>query len=207
MIRSTKQHTKYWSERKINWHEHYSATWNHPHREIIIQLLKTFNWFSLWEVGCASGPNLIRIIKEFPGRQLGGSDLSADAIELARTTFNGGKFHVESAEDLLLSDKAVDVLLADATLIYIGPRKIKKVLNEFTRITRNRIILCEFHSTSFWRRWLLRLRTGYNAYNYQQLLEEAGAYDIQMVKIPKEYWPGTPWEEWGWIISAKLPIK
>lgn len=207
----TSKHKKYWKERKIDWQAHYSSTWDHPHRQIIIQALKSFNWFSLWEVGCASGPNLIRIVKDFPNRQLGGSDVNAEAIELARSTFVNGKFHVESVEDMLISDRATDVVLSDATLIYVDPFKIKRVLHEVLRISRNRVILCEFHSPNLWKRWWFRLKTGYNAYDYQALLEGAGAYDIQMVKIPPAYWPGSTkgdgWYDFGYVIVAKLPNK
>lgn len=204
-FKSTLQHKRFWQERKIDWEKDYLSTWNHPHRQLIMWTLETFPWVSLWEVGCGPGPNLVRIIKSnFQGRQLGGSDVNADAIEVAKKSFKGGKFHVESSDDMLLSDQAVDVMLSDAHLIYIGPRKIKKVLSEMTRITRNRLVLCEFHSTSWWKRWIFRMKTGYNAYDYRKVLEEAGCYDIQIIKIPKEFWPGTPWEEWGYIITAKI---
>lgn len=205
MIKTTAQHEKFWRERKIDWDAHYTATWTHPHRALIIAALQTIPWISLWEIGCGSGANLIRIIKEgFQGRQLGGSDINADAIAAAMKNFTGGKFHIESSEDILLSDNAVDVMLSDASLIYIGPGKIKKVIAEMTRVARNHIILCEFHSTHWWKRWLLRWRTGYNAYDYRTLLENAGCYDIKVIKIPKEFWEGDPWESFGYIIMASV---
>lgn len=204
-IKTTNVHKKYWSGRKIDWDKHYTATWNHPHRTLIMEALRIIPWVSLWEVGCGSGPNLVRIIKEgFQGRQLGGSDINADAIEAAAKTFKGGKFHVEPSDDMLLSDQAVDVILSDAHLIYVGPFKIKKVLSEMVRIGRNNIILCEFHEKSWLKRWMFRLKTGYNAHDYKKLLTDLGCYDIRIVKIPTEFWPGTPWQEWGHIIMAKL---
>lgn len=206
-IRTTEQHKKYWEERKIDWQAHYLSTWDHPHRQLIVWALQSIPWISLWEIGCGPGANLVRIVRDMPGRQLGGSDVSADAIELARKTFKGGKFHVESAEDILLSDNAVDVMLSDAALIYIGPRKIKKVLNEMFRVGRNHIILCEYHSTSWWERLKLRVTTGYNAYDYKTLLEEIGCYDVRLGKIPSEFWPGGAWEKFGHIIIAQLPKK
>lgn len=203
-MKTTNQHKKWWADRKIDWQTSYLDTWNHPHRQLIIWVLKAFPWISLWEVGCGPGPNLVRITKEIPGRQLGGSDINPDAIALAEKTFKGGKFHVESSEDLLLSDDAVDVMLSDASLIYIGPTKIQKVLKEMVRVGRNNIVLCEFHGTSWWDRLLFRWKTGYNAYNYEKELKKAGCYDVQMAKIPKEFWDGTPWEKWGYIITAKI---
>lgn len=203
-MKTTNKHTKFWEERKIDWNKEYLQTWNHPHRQLIIWALQSFEWFSLWEVGCGPGANLVRIWKQWPDRQIGGSDVSKDAIDLARKTFHGGKFHVESAEDLLLSDKATDVVLSDACLIYVSPLKIDKAIKELTRVARNRIVLCEFHSTNILARWWFRWKTGYNAYNYQTLLEKHGCYDIQMVKITKDFWDGEPWTKWGYVISAKI---
>jgi len=203
-IKSTQQHKDYWANRKIDWNQSYLSTWNHPHRQLIVAALKSIGWTSLWEVGCACGPNLVKITKEFQGKQLGGSDVNPDAIALAEETFKGARFHVESAEDLLLSDKSVDVVLSDASLIYIGPQKIHKVMNELTRISRNHILLCELHCTSWWKRFMYRIKTGYNMYDYEKLLKEYGCYNVQIVKIPKEYWPGTPWEEHGYIILANV---
>jgi ubiquinone/menaquinone biosynthesis C-methylase UbiE len=212
-LKTTEQHKKFWSERKIDWTKDYLSTWNHPHRQLISWVLSTFHWVSLWEVGCGPGPNLMKIVKDFKPtmenpRQLGGSDISADAIEVARTTFQGGRFHVEGVEDLLLSDDATDVVLSDATLIYIGPTRIRKTLKEMIRVCRGRIVLCEFNSTSWWKRAVLRFRTGYNAHDYKKLLDELGCYDVQLYKIPPEGWPGSKpgegWYDFGTIITARV---
>lgn len=204
MLKTTSQHLKYWQDRKIDWDAHYTATWNHPHRQLIVWALQAIPWVSLWEVGCGSAPNLVRIIKEgFQGRQLGGSDVNADAIEAARKTFKGGRFHVEASDDMLLSDQAVDVMLSDAHLIYIGPFKIRKVLGEMVRITRNHIVLCEYQESSFFKRLVLWWQTGYFAHDYKKLLAELGCYDIQMVRIPEEFWGGN-WSKYGYIIRCKV---
>lgn len=203
-MKTTKQHKKYWEERKIDWKTSYLDTWTHLHRDLIVWALKSFSWYSLWEVGCGPGANLVKILNSIPGRQLGGSDINKDAIELARKTFVGGRFHVESVEDILLSDNATDVVLSDATLIYVDPKNIDKTLKELVRVARIKLVLCEFHGNNWFKRLMLRWKTGYNAYNYKDKLEKAGCYDINLVKIPKEYWPGTPWEEWGYIITANV---
>ena len=57
-----------------------------------MNVLKSIPWVSLLEIGCASGPNLAAIVKAMPGKQVGGVDLSEDAIELAKKTFQGGFF-------------------------------------------------------------------------------------------------------------------
>ena len=191
MIKAFRNHSKWWSQRKIDWNESYLSTANHPHRDIIVQVLKTFQWRSLWEIGCASGPNLLKIHANFPNVELGGNDLNADAIELAKKTFKGGIFEVSSADEICMSDKACDVILTDVTLIYVGPTKIKKTLREFKRMARNRIILVEFNSTSWWKRLKLRVMDGYFAHNYKKLLTELDFFDIIITKIPVKYYPGA----------------
>jgi len=214
-IKTTKQHKDWWKKRKIDWKTSYLDTQDHPHRQLLMWVLKSLegnpqrpNWVSVWEIGCGPGANLVKIVKTFPNKAVGGSDINEDAIELAKKTFvQNLPFRVESSENLLMSDKSVDLILSDASLIYIGPTKIKKVLEEMKRVSRNFVVLCEFHEKSWWKRVLLRLRTGYNAYDYEKLLEELGCFDIRKVKITKDFWEGPPWTEYGYIITANLPQR
>jgi ubiquinone/menaquinone biosynthesis C-methylase UbiE len=199
-----KNHRKYWKTRKADWQYHHLSTWNHPHRQLIIYALQSLPWFSLWEVGCGAGANLVKITKELPGHQLGGSDINPDMIEVAKKTFDGALFHVEDATDLLLSDDSVDVMLSDATLMYIGYNEIDKAINEMTRSARVAVILFEFHSTSLWQRLLFKLRTGYNMYDYKKLLEKHGCYDIQTIKIDKRVWDDKEWSRFGHLIIGKI---
>ena len=73
-MKTTEEHTKYWSERKIDWVKSYLELWNHPHRNYLSYRCSLFPWQSMIEVGCASGPNLFHFIKRFPGRDIGGVD-------------------------------------------------------------------------------------------------------------------------------------
>ncbi len=201
--KSTKTHSEYWKNRKIDWAEHYLSTWDHPHRRLIIYALSSFSWFSLWEVGMGPGPNLVKITKDLPGHQLGGSDINSDAVDLARKTFTGGRFHCEASDNILLSDDSVDVILSDAHLIYYGPFRIKKVLKEMIRASRGRLVLCEYNEKSFWKRLRIWWQTGYYAHDYRRLLEQLGCHAIQMYKIRKEDWPDTMWGKYGYVIIAK----
>lgn len=211
-FKTTNGHARWWKNRKIDWEKDYLSTWTHPHRALIVQALKTFPWVSLWEVGCGAGANLVRIIQELkPGpnnfKQLGGSDINPDAIAAAEKALTGARLHVEPLDDILLSDGATDVVLSDAALIYIGPGRIKKAVAEMVRISRKAVVLCEFHGGTPLSRWWLRVRNGYNAYDYVKLLEDAGCYDIQVVKMPKWAWDGFPWQPWGHVILAKVAKK
>lgn len=207
LFRTTNHQRNWWQKRKIDWTKDYLSTWNHPHRFLITEILKTFNWFSLIEIGCGAGENLVNILKAIPDKQLGGIDINPDAIEVAKQSFVGGIFKVCPADDVMMSDKSTDVILSDACLIYVSSWDIKRHIREVKRIARTHIIFCELHSTNWWKRLKMKFSSGYNVYNYKTLLTKMGFYDISLFKIPKELWPGTPWEEYGWIILAKVPKR
>ncbi len=206
-LSTTKTWSNYWKRRQISWNEHYFQTYLHPHRNLILEALSTFNWLSLMEIGVGGGANLLRIIKHFKNKQVGGIDINPDAIKFCEETFNNGIFKVNSADDIMMSNNSTDVVLSDDTLIYVSPRDIGKYLNEIKRITRNHILLCEFHSESWWRRLAVRLKTGYYVYDWPKLLDKYGFYDIQMYKLKEEDWPeckGTIQEGLRHIILAKV---
>jgi len=207
MIRTTENHKKYWQERKIDWNQSYLQTWNHPHRFLISAVLKEIGWMSLFEIGCGAGANLVNIIKSFPGKkiQLGGSDINPDAIKTAQEALKGAILKVGSGDDVIMSDDSTDIVLTDRMLIYVGPRQIDKYIKEIKRIARSYVVLCEFHSPSLYDRIKLRWTSGYNAYDYRKLLEKHGFYDIQLVKIPSEVWPGDTYP--SFIIKAKVPVR
>jgi ubiquinone/menaquinone biosynthesis C-methylase UbiE len=198
----------------MDWDKDYLKSWNHPHRYMITAILSSFPWVSLVEVGCGPGPNLVNIVKNLQGKQVGGVDIVPEAIELANKTFTGGMFKVSPADDVMMSDKATDVVLTDMMLIYVDPSRIDKHIKELKRICRNHIVLCEFHSDSWWQRLKLRFTSGYNAYDYIKLLKKHGFYNIQKFKIPPEVWPkedGTPANpkenQFRWIIKAQVPKR
>lgn len=200
---TTKQNERWWQKRVIDWKKDYLDTWDHPHRSIITSVLAQYTWISIVEIGCGPGPNLMNIAKRLPGKQLGGVDINKDAIALANKTFTNGHFRVGSGEDILLSDKSTDIVLTDMTLIYVGPRKIKKWLKEMRRIGRNYILIHEYHDTSWWRRWKLRIFSGRHAYNYEKLLREVGFRDIIKYKMP-DFDPDSE-SRFRYLFLAKIP--
>ena len=206
-IRSTNKWKEYWEQRKIDWKESYQ-NWDHPHRFLITNILKSLPWLSLIEIGVGGGANLMNILRGTQGKQVGGIDVSQDAIDLCNKTFKGGLFKVNSADDIMLSDKATDVVLSDMCLIYVDPWQIDRYIKEIKRITRKYVVLCEFHSTSWWNRVALRINSGYNAYDYKKLLTKHGFYDIIIYKIPEEAWPGgQPQKTFAYIIVATVPKR
>jgi ubiquinone/menaquinone biosynthesis C-methylase UbiE len=205
---TTKQWTNWWNERQIDWKTAYLDTWNHPHRNMIVEALASFRWFSLLEIGCGPGANLVNIVKHFKDVQLGGIDINKDAIDLARQYLNGALLKVGSSEDIMMSDNSVDVVLTDMSLIYVDPFKIKKVLKEIKRVGRGYVVFSELASDNYWEQGKLFFESGLHAHNYKKLLEENGFYDILKIKIMPEDWPNSvKQQKYGYIILAKIPKR
>jgi len=201
-FKTTKKHKKWWEGRKIDWQKDYLDSWNHPHRYFISSLLTRFQWISLIEVGCASGANLMNIVKNFQGKQVGGFDVNAEAIELAKKTFQGAILKVGSVEDMMMSDDSTDVVLSDMCLIYVS--NPDKAIKEMKRVTRKYLVLSELHSESWYGRIKLRLTSGYHAHNYKTLLEKHGFYNLQFIKMTEKMWPGgNPQKTYGYFILAQ----
>lgn len=207
LLSTTKTWSSWWRDRKIDWDKDYLQTWNHPHRNLIVRVLKTFNWGSLLEIGCGPGANLVNIVKNIPGRQVGGVDVNPEAIALAEKTFKGGLFKVSTGNDIMISDKATDVILSDMALIYVGPTKINSYIKEIKRVARTAVVLCEFHSTNWLKRMMIRFRDGYNCYDYVKLLENHGFYDIETYQLRPEDWPGIRNGDVRTLIVARVPRR
>lgn len=200
---TTRQWTRWWKSRPIDWAKDYLSTHNHPHRDFIVAVLLTFHWTSLLEVGCGAGANLVNLVKRIPGRQLGGIDINPEAIRVAQETLKEAFLKVCPMDDIMMSDNSTDVVLSDMSLIYIDPFKIDKVIKEIKRIARMKVVFCEFHTSSLYERIKVLYNSGYHAYNYKKLLEKHGFYDVMFYKLPKETWPGGYQEKIGFIITAR----
>ena len=201
---TSSQWSKWWAKRPIDWGKEY-FTPDHLHRNIIVAILKSIPWFSLFEVGCGAGANLAKIIHHIPGKQLGGVDINPEAIKVASEKMTGGHFKVGNMDDILMSDNSVDVVLTDMSLIYAG--KIDKVLGEIKRIARNYIVLCELSSSKWYERWWIFLTSGLHMYNYPKLLQKYGFYNIIAYKIPKEAWSSDKQIRYGYVLLAKVPRR
>ena len=206
-MKTTKSHSEYWKRRSIDWNKAYLETWQHPHRYLISIALNTFDWRSLMEVGCGGGANLKNIITTLKGKQVGGIDVSKDAINFCEEVFKGGVFRVGNAEDILMSDKSSDVMLSDMTYIYVGPFKIMKCLKELRRIARTKVVLFEFYEPSLIKRVLLYFKTGYFAHNWPKLLKKLGFYDIIIMKMPEQAWDKGLQTKYAYLIKATPPKR
>ncbi|GAG52540.1 unnamed protein product, partial [marine sediment metagenome] len=184
--------------------EAYHDTWKHPHRNEISMILKQFHWISLLEVGCGGGANMVNILKHHKGKQVGGIDVSPDAIAFCESIFDGAFLKVGSVEDIMMSDSSTDIVLSDMTMIYVD--KPSKAIKEIKRVARQYVLFCELHTESWYSKMKLKLSSGYNAHNYKKLLKKHGFEDIRLVKFGPETWPGgNPQKDYGYFIFARVP--
>lgn len=203
---TTKQHERWWKKRKKDWSKEFD-TWQHPHRKIIINFLRLIKWDTLLEIGCGTGPNLALISHFFKGKLLAGTDINQEALDFATTKFKNISLRNSSLTDIFMSDKGVQVVLSDMSLLYIGPRDIMKVLNEIKRVATSYVLLCEFNHRNWFKRQWLRIRSGQHAYNYRKLLNKLDFYDITEYKLTEDFWPemDKTQKEFATIILAKIP--
>lgn len=201
----------YWRHRHIfdqTWSKSYISqdSINHPHRQLLIEKISSYAPFkTILEIGCASGPNLYLLSKKFSDAKLYGTDISKRAVKTGQEWFRAQNIKnvllsSQKAEDLKqFPDKSIDIIFTDAVFIYIGPNKIKYVIQEIFRVVRKALILNEWHADS--------LLCSYNdcwIYNWKILLKKFVPVEkIKFTKIPLEIWAGN-WAKYGYIIEVEL---
>lgn len=195
---------KNWREKKIDWNTHYWSP-RHPHRILILKELLRFPFRSIFEIGCGAGANLANIANVFKGVEVGGIDINPEAIKTAKINCPYAKdLEVGMADDIFFSDKSIDVIISDATLLYVPFWKINKTIKEMARVARNGVIFCEPYREKLWQRLYLLWKEHLYLHNYPKLLSKYGFYDIKIMKITKEQWPDSLWFTAGYIISARI---
>ena len=198
--RSRNHERRDWGD-KGNWIQGYWDSRNHPHREYIVKALKKFRPFkNLLEVGCNCGPNLWVIKKSFPAVEVAGIDINKPAIFFGNEHFPKTLFHYGEAENMPFYNKTFDVLLADAVLIYVEPKKIHKVIQEFLRVTKKALVFVEWYDD---KSTLGVIKDFHWSRNYAQLLKGYGLR-VTKTKITPEMWPNEKWHTHGYIFTSRL---
>ncbi|MFA6190601.1 MAG: class I SAM-dependent methyltransferase [Candidatus Staskawiczbacteria bacterium] len=177
----------------------------HPHRKLLVEdISKTYPFENVLEVGCASGANLYLLAEKFPKVSFYGIDISKNAIKEGKNFFYRKSFKNIFLQNLGINqlenftDKSMDIIFTDATIIYIGKDQIEKVFKEMCRIAKKTIILCEQHTEgkSFYdNKWV---------HNYREIINKVVPQaKIIFTKIPENIWAGE-WAKYGYIIEVKL---
>lgn len=190
---------KDWRYDEKTWLEGYVKSVGHPHRKLIVNALKDIPFDSLLEIGCNTGPNLVKINKTFAGKSLAGIDVIKEALSVAKKLLPEATFKRSHYEKIPFKDKSFDVVLADATLLYADPKIISKVMFEIDRVVKNAVILVERYAPS-----LMGEEVGHCwGRNYAALLQ-ALDFKVKEIPITKKDWPfSKSWPQFGrvWIAT------
>lgn len=206
----TKTDELYWRFRHFfnkRWAEKYiseESLKNHQSQFLIEKISAYAPFKSVLEIGCASGPNLYALSGRFPDAQFFGVDISKKAVEVGNAWMNDHgvknvKLFTGKADKLeRFPDKSIDIVLSVATLIYIGPDKIDRVIKEMIRVARKAIILIEWnsekeHSYEF-DHW---------AYDWKTMFKKHGETNISLTKLESED-PAGGWKDLGCLVEITL---
>lgn len=212
-LQGTKIEEKRWAKRKLNEIKKGFSNLNHPHRQFLLEKIDTFQpFYNILEIGCGYGPNLYLLAKKFPKTELMGIDINPLSIQegnrlLMKEKISNVKLSVGKVDKLnKFQDKSFDIVFTDALLIYIGPDKIKKVIQEILRIVCRALILVEWHAENQKDPYGLGIyHFGCWKRNYVNLIKQfVPENQICLTKIPKDLWPVRNWEKLGYIIEVIL---
>lgn len=184
----------------------------HPHRLWLFEQINSFYPFSsISEIGCSYGPNVEILAKKFPCVDVVGLDISQNSVNegnsrLSQQGLDNAYLVHGKADDLSrFDDKSIDIVFTDATLLYIGPDKIKTVIAEMLRIHRKALLFCELHWPN-----LSQNSDDLGNYtrdgwvrDYKKLLSHFSPDDsIALKKIPANIWPEGRWPRYGYLITV-----
>ena len=213
LLIGTKAREKRWAGRSIA-----AGYWNNrnlPSKHFLAERIATFSPIhSILEIGCASGPSLYLLARKFPRADIVGIDINQEAVEYGNTQFaregiSNVKLLAGKADTLEeFPDKAFDIVFTNALLIYIGPDKIKNVIQGMIRITKQALVLMELHSPEPETNDSLGLgiyQYGNWVRDYVALLKQfVSREQIRVTKIPEDVWPTEPWKESGAVIEVVM---
>lgn len=186
---------KDWLYGEKNWLEGYEKSVEHPHRQLILDVLKRFEPIgSVLEMGCATAPNLVRIFEQYPENQMVGYDANEQAIARAKELLPKAVLTV-GQHTAIPFDEKFDVVIADATLLYVGPDEIDQVMAEINRVAGRLVILVERDADSL----KGEIKSHVMGRDYAQWLELMG-FQVEKVKLTEEQWPGSKgWAQHGYL--------
>lgn len=189
---------------------------NTPHRHFLVEKIANFSPISsILEIGCSCGPNLYLLAKKFPKAKIRGMDINPLAVQEGNELFkNEGILNVElsvgRADGLnRFPGKSFDVVFTYSVLIYVSPDKVKKVIEEMLRVSRQALILVEWHNFAPnkdpYALGVYDYNLGYWIRDYIALLKRfVEEKQINVIKIPEEIWPEPGWKKFGAVIEVNI---
>lgn len=180
------------------------STRSHPHRQLLAETIVGLRPDSVLEIGCGAGANLMALKTTLPEVRLEGVDISGRALDYLRRIHPAIKTKkIKRIERLPYGDGEIDVVLTDATLIYVPPWRLEESIVELARVARRAIVLCEWNTPDR----ETHVRFGHWAHDFKGLLRMNKTFfsKIEHHKITKETWPDSSrWQEMGYIYVCHL---
>lgn len=185
-----------------------------PHRLILRDVVLGLNPASVLEIGCGMGPNLFLLWQANHELTLAGMDPSRVAIESAgaevlRHKASSIQLQVGAADQLRrLPESSVDVVLADAVLMYIPPDAISKTLVEMLRVSRSGVVLSTWHLDGLADKDLQSVPTAHYdeetwVYDYRRLLATISGIKLEISAYPTDVWQDARWKRYGAIVTIQ----
>jgi len=187
---------------------------DHPSTDWIIDFICEPLPESVFEIGCDTGVNLLRIKHRHHDICAGGADINPVAIEQAIQVFkdkcipSNELFCMPSWDLSSIPDKSFDVSFSKAVFTIVNDSLIFPSITELIRITEKKIVLFEHHDPDSTRMGRRRKRCGDKGKHwyrdYVNLLMPL-AKSVKTVKMPREIWPESlSWQMFGHVIIAEL---
>ncbi len=129
--------------------EEYFGTIGDAADTYIADILKKIEFESFLELGCSCGNRLFNIAQQHEQASIVGIDISPLAIKTGQNFFKkSGIKNVQFIRKRIgrlndFPESSFDVVFSRATLIYISPRKIIRVLKDIIRTSKKYVILME----------------------------------------------------------------
>ena len=116
---------------------------------------------NILEIGCGTGSNLLRLVRQFPEAAVTGLDLSADMLARARRKLKRGQWPItllqQRYDRLLYPEPVFDLIVFAYCLTMVNPGW-ERAVNSALRDLRpgGRLAVVDFHDTPFagFRRWM-----------------------------------------------------
>ncbi len=153
------------------------------------------NNFRLIEFGCAAGPSLIDLSRTYLDSQFLGFDIRKGAVREGQKYIERHKIKnvglVNSNLVDLEDDISCDFLISRATLIYLSPKDLKRLLHKVKYKVRKKIIFQEIHS-----RTNTPIKHYYFAHSFKDIFIELGYEELFSIAIEDMYFDN--WESKDW---------
>jgi ubiquinone/menaquinone biosynthesis C-methylase UbiE len=183
------------------------TTLNHAHRlEIISEFKKFTNVNSVLELGSSWGANLLLIRNEYPDVRFLGVDISKQMVDSGNEYYRSQNIEninlIQRDMTSLKSfrDDEFDIIISDASLIYIDNKRINDLAVEMSRIAKIGFIIVAFDDDSkdstgrvFQANWIRDYETVFQQFSRK----------IEKRSFDENVWPGK-WSEYGKIITVFL---